>query len=239
VRALVQRVTEARVRVDGEVVGEIGPGLCVLVGVTHDDDEAAATRLARKVWGVRVFDDAAGVMNAPVAEVGGQVLVVSQFTLYGDTSRGRRWHLGGLGRTCRSSRSTTDRSRCCSNPDATLRLCPGWAGQPLRMTTTLPSTMERLDSTHSIWVFDTERMRFRRLPKDADPAAPSLEADWQPYFALDVDTNKGTFTVALNEDRTRLLRAWRADRSPASDETTELGTGELHLEPSGERRSEG
>ncbi len=58
--------------------------------MTHDDDEAAATRLARKVWGVRVFDDAAGVMNAPVAEVGGQVLVVSQFTLYGDTSRGRR-----------------------------------------------------------------------------------------------------------------------------------------------------
>jgi D-tyrosyl-tRNA(Tyr) deacylase len=90
VRALVQRVTEARVRVDGEVVGEIGFGLCVLVGVTHDDDERAATRLAEKVWRLRIFDDDAGVMNLAVADVGGQVLVVSQFTLYGGTARGRR-----------------------------------------------------------------------------------------------------------------------------------------------------
>ncbi len=90
VRALVQRVSEARVRVDGAVVGEIGPGLCVLVGVTHDDDEATAARLAEKVWRLRVFDDDAGVMNLPVADVGGAVLVVSQFTLYGDVRRGRR-----------------------------------------------------------------------------------------------------------------------------------------------------
>jgi D-tyrosyl-tRNA(Tyr) deacylase len=90
VRALVQRVTEARVRVDSEVVGEIGPGLCVFVGVTHDDNEAAADRLAEKIWHLRVFDDEAGVMNRPVAEVGGEVLVVSQFTLYGDTRKGRR-----------------------------------------------------------------------------------------------------------------------------------------------------
>ena len=89
-RALVQRVTEARVRVDADVVGEIGPGLCVLVGVTHDDDEAAADRLAGKVWHLRVFDDESGVMNLPVGEVGGAVLVVSQFTLYGDTRKGRR-----------------------------------------------------------------------------------------------------------------------------------------------------
>ncbi len=89
-RALVQRVTEARVRVDREVVGEIGPGLCVLVGVTHDDSITAAGRLAEKVWNLRIFDDDAGVMNLPVAEVGGAVLVVSQFTLYGDTRRGRR-----------------------------------------------------------------------------------------------------------------------------------------------------
>ncbi|MCZ7527525.1 MAG: D-aminoacyl-tRNA deacylase [Acidimicrobiia bacterium] len=88
-RALVQRVREARVRVDGAVVGEIGPGLCVLVGVTHADDEATARRLAEKVWTLRVFDDA-GFMDRPVGEVGGRVLVVSQFTLYGDTSRGRR-----------------------------------------------------------------------------------------------------------------------------------------------------
>jgi D-aminoacyl-tRNA deacylase len=90
VRALVQRVTEARVRVDGAVVGEIGPGLCVLVGVTHDDGEANARKLAEKVWHLRVFDDSDGVMNVPLREVGGGALVVSQFTLYGDTRRGRR-----------------------------------------------------------------------------------------------------------------------------------------------------
>jgi D-tyrosyl-tRNA(Tyr) deacylase len=91
VRALVQRVTEARARVDGDVVGEIGPGLCVLVGVTHEDDAATARRLAEKVWHLRVFDDADGVMNVSLADAGGSgVLVVSQFTLYGDTRRGRR-----------------------------------------------------------------------------------------------------------------------------------------------------
>ena len=89
-RALVQRVTEARVRVGGDVIGEIGPGLCVLVGVTHDDTEAAARKLAEKVWHLRVFDDADGVMNAPLGAIGGAALVVSQFTLYGDTRRGRR-----------------------------------------------------------------------------------------------------------------------------------------------------
>ncbi|MEX1008930.1 MAG: D-aminoacyl-tRNA deacylase [Acidimicrobiia bacterium] len=89
-RALVQRVTEARVRIDGAVVGEIGIGLCVLVGVTHGDDEAVARKLADKVWNLRVFPDDAGTMNVPVADAGGQVLVVSQFTLYGNTERGRR-----------------------------------------------------------------------------------------------------------------------------------------------------
>jgi D-aminoacyl-tRNA deacylase len=95
VRALVQRVSSARVRVDdaggpGEVVGESGEGLCVLVGVTHDDDEAKAAKLADKVWNLRVFPDDAGQMNVAVGSVGGAVLVVSQFTLYGDTRRGRR-----------------------------------------------------------------------------------------------------------------------------------------------------
>jgi D-tyrosyl-tRNA(Tyr) deacylase len=89
-RALVQRVSRASVTVDGDVVGEIGVGLCVLVGVTHDDTEADARKLAEKVWHLRVFPDADGTMNLPVAEAGGQVLVVSQFTLYGDTARGRR-----------------------------------------------------------------------------------------------------------------------------------------------------
>lgn len=76
--------------VGGEVVGAIGPGLCVLVGVTHADDEATARKLAAKLWNLRVMDDDAGVMNRSVADTTGEVLVVSQFTLYGDTSAGRR-----------------------------------------------------------------------------------------------------------------------------------------------------
>ena len=97
-RALVQRVTRAKVTVQdrgGEVVGDvvvgqIGAGLCVLVGVTHDDDDTAARRLAEKLWHLRVFDDVDGRMNLAVADTGGEVLVVSQFTLYGDTAKGRR-----------------------------------------------------------------------------------------------------------------------------------------------------
>jgi D-tyrosyl-tRNA(Tyr) deacylase len=89
-RAVVQRVTEATVRVDGEVAGAIGAGLCVLVGVTHDDDEASARKLADKLWRLRILDDADGVMNVSAADAGAPFLVISQFTLYGDTSRGRR-----------------------------------------------------------------------------------------------------------------------------------------------------
>jgi D-aminoacyl-tRNA deacylase len=90
VRALVQRVTEARVRIEGDVVGEIGAGLCVLVGVTHGDDEATARRLAEKVWNLRVFPDGEASMQRSLADSGGEALVISQFTLYGDTRRGRR-----------------------------------------------------------------------------------------------------------------------------------------------------
>lgn len=89
-RALVQRVSAAAVRIDGEVVGRIGAGLCVLVGVTHTDDERSADRLAEKVWNLRIFDDEAGNMGRSVAEGTGEVLVISQFTLYGDTRKGRR-----------------------------------------------------------------------------------------------------------------------------------------------------
>ena len=89
-RALVQRVTQASVSVDGEVVGAIAQGLCALVGATHTDTPDAARALADKVWHLRVFDDDNGVMNRSVESVGGAVLVVSQFTLYGDTTRGRR-----------------------------------------------------------------------------------------------------------------------------------------------------
>ncbi|MEX2625574.1 MAG: D-aminoacyl-tRNA deacylase [Ilumatobacteraceae bacterium] len=94
-RAVVQRVERANVAVGDEVVGDevvgrIGPGACVLLGVTHDDDRSVATRMASKLWGLRIFDDDVGVMNRSLADVGGQILVVSQFTLYGDTTRGRR-----------------------------------------------------------------------------------------------------------------------------------------------------
>ena len=89
-RGLVQRVERAEVRVDGEVVGAIAAGLCVFVGVTHDDGDAEADRLAAKLAGLRILDDDAGVMNRSVVEVGGEVLLVSQFTLYGDTAKGRR-----------------------------------------------------------------------------------------------------------------------------------------------------
>ena len=87
-RALVQRVTRAAVRVDGEVVSQIGPGLLVLLGITHSDDESVATRLAQKVRALRVFPDAEGRMNEPLGER--EVLVVSQFTLYADTRKGNR-----------------------------------------------------------------------------------------------------------------------------------------------------
>ena len=89
-RGLVQRVRSARVTVGGEVVGAIGQGLCVLVGVTHDDTPAHARKLADKLWNLRIMDDEAGVMNRSVADTTREVLVVSQFTLYGDTSGGRR-----------------------------------------------------------------------------------------------------------------------------------------------------
>jgi D-aminoacyl-tRNA deacylase len=90
VRAVVSRVAWARVVADGELTGEIGPGLLVLVGVTSGDTEAEAGWLAAKLAGLRVFDDGRGKMNRSVTEAGGSALVVSQFTLYGDARKGRR-----------------------------------------------------------------------------------------------------------------------------------------------------
>jgi D-tyrosyl-tRNA(Tyr) deacylase len=127
-RGVVQRVQRASVTVAGEVVGSIGQGLCVLVGVTHDDDAATARKLADKLWHLRVMDDEQGVMNRSVADTTRAVLVVSQFTLYGDTSAGRRpsWiaaarpehaeplveevvaHLRSLGATVETGRFRTD-----------------------------------------------------------------------------------------------------------------------------------
>lgn len=89
-RAVAQRVTQAKVTVEGEVTGEIGAGLCVLVGVGKSDDDKAARALADKVVNLRIFEDDAGKMNKSLLDVGGGLLAVSQFTLYGDTSKGRR-----------------------------------------------------------------------------------------------------------------------------------------------------
>ena len=89
-RGLVQRVSQARVEMGDEVVGAVGAGLCVLVGVHRDDTEAQARKLADKVWGLRVMADDDGVMNRSVADTTREVLVVSQFTLYGNTEKGRR-----------------------------------------------------------------------------------------------------------------------------------------------------
>jgi len=90
VRAVVQRVAEASVRVDGELVGRIGPGLVVLLGVGVGDTEADADQLADRVLNLRIFPDEAGQMNRSVLDAAGGLLVVSQFTLYGDARRGRR-----------------------------------------------------------------------------------------------------------------------------------------------------
>ncbi len=89
-RALVQRVTEASVTVDGETVGAIDSGVVVLVGVTHGDSEKEADWLARKIAGLRIFEDREGRMNVGLLDAGGAALVVSQFTLYADASKGRR-----------------------------------------------------------------------------------------------------------------------------------------------------
>ena len=89
-RAVLQRVTRACVRVEGETVGEIGGGLVVLVGVARDDTAEDARYLAEKTLSLRVFDDAEGRMNLSVLDAGGSLLVVSQFTLYGDARKGRR-----------------------------------------------------------------------------------------------------------------------------------------------------
>ena len=87
---MIQRCSEAWVTSEGVEVGRIGQGLCCLVGVTHDDDDTTAAKMADKLWNLRVFDDADGVMNLSVADTSQSLLLVSQFTLYGDARKGRR-----------------------------------------------------------------------------------------------------------------------------------------------------
>ena len=89
-RAVLQRVSRAKVSVDGEVTGEIGTGILVLLGVASDDDERDAAYLIDKIVNLRIFDDESGKMNLSLMDVDGELLVVSQFTLYADTRKGRR-----------------------------------------------------------------------------------------------------------------------------------------------------
>ena len=89
-RAVIQRVNEANVRVDGEVVGQVGHGLVVLLGIATDDTEADAEYLSEKIVGLRIFPDEAGKFALSVQDIHGEVLIVSQFTLYGDCHKGRR-----------------------------------------------------------------------------------------------------------------------------------------------------
>lgn len=89
-RAVIQRVTSARVIVEGEIVGEIGSGLVVLLGIASDDAQQDVNYVVEKIAGLRLFDDANGRMNLSVRDVDGALLIVSQFTLYGDVRRGRR-----------------------------------------------------------------------------------------------------------------------------------------------------
>jgi len=90
VRAVVQRVSRAKVAVEGQITGEIGRGLLVLVGVGQSDSTADAEYLCEKILGLRVFEDENGKMNRSLVDIGGQLLIVSQFTLYGDVRRGKR-----------------------------------------------------------------------------------------------------------------------------------------------------
>jgi len=117
--ALIQRVLSASVSVDRAVVGEIGPGLLVLLGVEKEDDEKRAERLAEKVLGYRIFGDEQGKMNLNVQQAGGSVLVVSQFTLAADTQKGMRPSFSGGAAPAEANRLYEYFSDCCRRQGVT------------------------------------------------------------------------------------------------------------------------
>jgi hypothetical protein len=89
-------------------------------------------------------------------------------------------------------------------------------------TGSLTGLVERIESSHSIWLFDTDRHVFRRVPRGTSEDSLALDSDWEPYFGLEIDDDTGAFTVQLNEEGTRLLRAFRDSNGPGGDSTTEL-----------------
>ena len=103
-RAVLQRVSEAAVRVDGEVIGSIGKGFCILLGVSDEDNEAVADKMADKICKLRIFEDENGKTNLSLADVGGELLVISQFTLYADCRKGNRPSFIGAGAPAEASR---------------------------------------------------------------------------------------------------------------------------------------
>ena len=103
-KAVLQRVTEAAVRVDGEVIGSIGKGFCILLGVSDEDNEAVADKMADKICKLRIFEDENGKTNLSLADVGGELLVISQFTLYADCRKGNRPSFIGAGAPAEANR---------------------------------------------------------------------------------------------------------------------------------------
>ena len=115
-----QRVSEASVRVDGHLVGEIGPGLLVFLGITHEDSAPDALALARKVVHLRIFPDLRGKMNRSVIDAGGRLLIVSQFTLYGETAKGNRPNYSAAARASKAEPLYVDFVRFCRETGITV-----------------------------------------------------------------------------------------------------------------------
>ena len=122
-RAVLTRVKHASVSIDGKETARIGEGFLILLGVTHEDTEAQAVKLAEKLTGLRIFEDETGKMNRGLTDVGGEVLIVSQFTLYGNCKKGRRPAPRSPSRSTRSSCSSAATRGCTLRRASSARIC--------------------------------------------------------------------------------------------------------------------
>ena len=169
-RAVIQRVSSAQVDIDGETAGSIGHGLLILLGVGHGDGEEQAERLWSKIARLRIFEDADGKTNLSLADVGGEVLVVSQFTLYASCKKGNRPSFTGAVHPTRPTASTSGSSNA---PDAT---SPAWNGPLRRVHGRVPGERRPLHALPRhrralIRRRSNEASAAARLP--ASPAAPA------------------------------------------------------------------